>query len=161
MQTRRASRRYFLAIQHSVCRTLILFLNQLQGSSFCRPAKRAMVIFIKARECSALTGYLLLIGIPSSVVNLWSVDNEAVYRLTELFYKFLSRGMPLDLSLQKAKMEFIATASRDRTMPYYWASAVIEGRIDPVVALADIFFEKLFCVDRYFYLSDLFGDSVL
>ena len=30
-------------------------------------------------------------------------------------------------------------------MPYYWASAVIVGRTDPVVAPADIFFERLLC----------------
>ena len=124
-----------------------------------KPATRLIVLsacetgngnFYKSEGVFSFNRVFASIGIPSSVVNLWSVDNEAVYRLTELFYKFLSRGMPLDLSLQKAKMEFIATASRDHTMPYYWASAVIVGRTDPVVAPADIFFEKLLCAIAIF-----------
>lgn len=41
------------------------------------------------------------LGIPSSVINLWSVDNESTYKLTELFYKYVSRGLDLDLALQK------------------------------------------------------------
>ena len=31
------------------------------------------------------------IGIPSSISSLWQVDNESTYRLTELFYKWLSK----------------------------------------------------------------------
>ena len=72
------------------------------------------------------------IGIPSSVINLWSVDNESTYRLTELFYKYVSAGQPLDISLQKAKLDFIAGASKEKKLPYYWAAAIVVGKTDRV-----------------------------
>jgi CHAT domain-containing protein/Tfp pilus assembly protein PilF len=74
------------------------------------------------------------LGVPSSVINLWSVDNESTYKLTELFYKYVSEGIPLDISLQKAKLEFIASSSKEKRLPYYWAAAIIVGKTDPVKA---------------------------
>ena len=49
------------------------------------------------------------LGIPAAISNLWSVDNESTYQITELFYKYLSQGLPTDIALQKAKLEFINT----------------------------------------------------
>jgi CHAT domain-containing protein len=46
------------------------------------------------------------IGIPAAITNLWSVENASTYKLTELFYKYLTRGIPSDIALQKAKLEF-------------------------------------------------------
>ncbi len=43
------------------------------------------------------------LGIPSSITNLWMADNESTYRLTELFYKELAKGLPQDIALQQAK----------------------------------------------------------
>ncbi len=72
------------------------------------------------------------LGIPSSVTNLWAVDNESTYRITELFYKYVSEGLPLDISLQKAKLDFISASSKEKRLPYYWAAAIVVGRTDPV-----------------------------
>jgi CHAT domain-containing protein len=72
------------------------------------------------------------LGIPSSISNLWSVENESTYRLTELFYKYLAEGLPLDVSLQKAKLEFLKTASREKQLPYFWAALILSGRSDPI-----------------------------
>jgi len=72
-------------------------------------------------------------GIPSSVINLWSVDNESTYAITELFYKYVARHYPLDVALQKAKLEFISHATREKKLPYYWAATVLVGKTDPVI----------------------------
>lgn len=71
-------------------------------------------------------------GVPSSISNLWAVDDLATYRLTELFYKYLSAEMPVDIALQKAKLEFLKTASKQQTLPYYWAATVLVGKTDPI-----------------------------
>ncbi|HTQ66148.1 MAG TPA: CHAT domain-containing protein, partial [Puia sp.] len=70
------------------------------------------------------------LGIPSSIINLWSVDNQSTYRITELFYKYLSEGMPMDIALQKAKQEFFLHASKEQRLPYYWAAAIVAGKAD-------------------------------
>jgi CHAT domain-containing protein len=72
------------------------------------------------------------LGIPSSVINLWSVDDESTYRLTELFYKYVNEGLALDQALQKAKLEFISSSSREKRLPYYWAAAVLVGKSDKI-----------------------------
>jgi hypothetical protein len=72
------------------------------------------------------------IGIPSSISNLWSVDNISTYRLTEYFYQYLSQGLPVDVALQKAKLEFLTVASGENKLPYYWASAILIGKTDSV-----------------------------
>jgi len=72
------------------------------------------------------------LGIPSSIINLWSVENESTYKITELFYKYVAEGLPLDVALQKAKLDFIDTSPKKRRLPYYWAAMVVVGKTDAV-----------------------------
>lgn len=72
------------------------------------------------------------IGIPSSVTNLWAVDNQSTYRLTEIFYKYLSEGVPIDVALQKAKLRFLSDASKENNMPYYWAATIVAGKTNAI-----------------------------
>ena len=72
-------------------------------------------------------------GIPAAISNLWSVENESTYRNTEFFYKYLSQGMPMDIALQKAKIEFINSAStEEEKLPYFWASSILIGKVNSI-----------------------------
>ncbi len=70
------------------------------------------------------------LGIPAAISNLWSVENESTYQLTELFYKHLAQGLPTDIALQKGKLEFMQNASKEKLLPYYWAGQVLVGKTD-------------------------------
>jgi hypothetical protein len=70
------------------------------------------------------------LGIPSSVSNLWEIDSHSAYKITELFCKYLSEGMPLDVALQKAKKELRATS--ENRLPYYWAAPILVGKADAI-----------------------------
>ncbi|MGK2861546.1 MAG: CHAT domain-containing protein, partial [Chitinophagaceae bacterium] len=70
------------------------------------------------------------LGIPAAISNLWSVENESTYQLTELFYKHLAQGLPTDIALQKGKLEFMQNASKEKLLPYYWAGQVLIGKTD-------------------------------
>ena len=72
------------------------------------------------------------LGIPAAITNLWSVDNGSTYLLTELFYKWLAKGLPTDVALQKAKLEFLQTSSKEKSMPCYWAGPVLVGKTDTI-----------------------------
>jgi hypothetical protein len=72
------------------------------------------------------------LGIPSSISNLWAVDSKATYRLTELFYTYLTAGEPIDVALQHAKLKFIGSSSDQNFLPYYWASTIVVGRTDRI-----------------------------
>ncbi len=71
------------------------------------------------------------LGIPSSVANLWVIEDLSNYRITELFYQYLSKGLPIDVSLQMAKKEFIKTAG-EKKLPYFWSASVLVGKTDAI-----------------------------
>ena len=72
------------------------------------------------------------LGVPSSVTNLWSVENVSSYRLTGLFYKYIKLGLPIDVALQKAKLEFIRSSTKEKSLPYYWAATILAGKTDAI-----------------------------
>ena len=72
------------------------------------------------------------LGIPAAVTTLWSVDAESTYQITELFYKYLSKGFPTDIALQKAKLEFLKTASKEKSLPYFWAGPILSGKTETI-----------------------------
>ena len=83
-------------------------------------------VFSFNREFAAL-------GVPASISNLWNVDDQSSYRLTELFYKYLSRGLPADVALQSAKKEFISTTTfNENKLPYYWAAPILVGQSESI-----------------------------
>jgi CHAT domain-containing protein len=69
------------------------------------------------------------VGVPSATVNLWSVDDQSSYRLCELFYKFLAQGLPSDIALQKAKLQFMSAMGKEKSLPFYWAAPVLAGQV--------------------------------
>jgi CHAT domain-containing protein len=86
------------------------------------------------------------IGIPSSVINLWSVDSKSTYQLTELFYKYLAKGMTTDLALQSAKLEFIKSSGKEQTLPYYWAAVILVGKSDAIMSETPFPWKPIFIV---------------
>jgi CHAT domain-containing protein len=68
------------------------------------------------------------LGIPGSVINLWAVEDESTYKMTEYFYKYISQGLPPDIALQKAKLNFIDNSPLEKKLPYYWAAPVFVGK---------------------------------
>ena len=72
------------------------------------------------------------LGIPSAITNLWAIDNQSTYRITEVFYRYLSAGMPVDIALQRAKLDFIKMSSKKNKLPYFWAGCILAGKSDPI-----------------------------
>ena len=73
-------------------------------------------------------------GIPSTITNLWQADNQATYQLTENFYDYLKMGLPKDLALQKAKLEFLRDDKTNHSLPFYWAATIVLGDTAPLHA---------------------------
>lgn len=122
-----------------------LFLSELIG--YTKPVTRLIVL--SACETGSGKNFqgegvfnfnrgFATLGIPSAVTNLWAIDNEATYRITELFYKFLANHLPPDIALQKAKLEYMQMAPKEKTLPYYWAASIFTGKTD-VIELQKVF----------------------
>ena len=72
------------------------------------------------------------VGNPSAISNLWSVEDQSTYRITELFYKYLADGFPTDVALQKAKLDFIQNGDKEKGLPYYWAAPILVGNAEVI-----------------------------
>lgn len=120
---------------------LIYFSDSALALSELIPEKKPLTRIIVLSACETANGEFYqgegvfsfnrefaALGIPTAVVNCWSVDNKATYRLTELFFKYLSQGEPADIALQKAKKEFFRSESAEQRLPYYWAAPVVTGQ---------------------------------
>lgn len=70
--------------------------------------------------------------IPATLTTLWSVKNQSTYTLNDLFYRYLSKGYPKDISLQKAKIEFLQSQSGEKQLPIFWVAAVLVGDAEAV-----------------------------
>ncbi len=68
-------------------------------------------------------------GCPSTVVSLWQTNDEVSAWLLEAFYAYLSQGIPKDLALRQAKLDFLADPQTDayQAQPYFWATLVLWG----------------------------------
>ena len=82
-------------------------------------------VFSLARGFAAL-------GVPSIVTTLWSVEDQSTYRLAELFQGQLARGLPKDIALQRAKLQFYESATLIEQLPNHWAGVILLGNADPL-----------------------------
>ena len=105
------------------------FKTQLLVLSACKTAvgKNA-----KGEGILSLSRGFAALGVPATLTTLWSVENQATYTLNELFYRYLSKGYPKDISLQKAKIEFLQSQSGEKQLPTFWAAAVLVGDAEAV-----------------------------
>lgn len=73
-----------------------------------------------------------LTGIPAIITTLWQIDNKATYELTEQFHRLLSQGLPKDIALQRAKLQFLADHDNSNQLPYFWAASILLGDTTPL-----------------------------
>ena len=66
-------------------------------------------------------------GVPGIVMTLWAVEDQSGSELMKLFYQHLSDGYEIDIALQKAKLEYLATADMLTAHPYLWSGYVNIG----------------------------------
>ncbi len=73
-------------------------------------------------------------GVPSTVMSLWKVDDEATERIMTYFYEHLSDGETKDEALKNAKLDYLKYTDDDLLKhPYYWSGFVISGNTEALV----------------------------
>lgn len=71
-------------------------------------------------------------GVPSIVMTLWEVDDKSGADIMTAFYSHLKDGLSKDVALQKAKLDYLSTASQLRAYPYFWSAYVNIGTSKPL-----------------------------
>lgn len=72
-------------------------------------------------------------GSESILTSLWKIDEQSSATIVENFYGYLKKGLPKDEALQKAKLDYIASAEGRIITPQYWAGLVLIGDTSPIV----------------------------
>lgn len=71
-------------------------------------------------------------GSESILTSLWKIDEKSSAEIIENFYSYLKEGLPKDEALQKAKLDYLATAQGRTLAPQYWAGLVLIGDTSPI-----------------------------
>jgi tetratricopeptide (TPR) repeat protein len=70
-------------------------------------------------------------GVENIVATHWSVADKSSASLMGYFYNYLLKREPVDIAMQKAKIDFLKYEDPLRSHPYYWAGYISIG--NPVV----------------------------
>jgi CHAT domain-containing protein len=117
----------------------VLFLSELMNER--KPATQLIVLsacetgtgkWYRGEGVFSFNRAFAALGVPSSITNLWSVDNVSAYRITELFHKYLAEDLAIDIALQRAKLQFIKESSKEKSLPYYWAATILAGKTNAI-----------------------------
>lgn len=73
-------------------------------------------------------------GVPSIVMTLWDVQDNSSSEIMKQYYTYLHQGLPKDIALQKAKLEFLDGSNMLKAHPYYWSAYIITGDSSPIIA---------------------------
>ncbi|WP_445717581.1 CHAT domain-containing protein [Flavobacterium sp.] len=67
------------------------------------------------------------IGVKSMLLSSWAIDEQSSIQIIRSFLKYLDAGYTKSEALQKAKLDYLATASPRTANPLYWAGLNITG----------------------------------
>lgn len=70
---------------------------------------------------------LLINGSRVIVFSFWDVNDKLGYEISKLFYENIHAGLPVDLALNKAKVDYYKHSVNLKRTPYYWATFNIVG----------------------------------
>ncbi|MFV0593268.1 MAG: CHAT domain-containing protein [Draconibacterium sp.] len=117
-----------------------LFISELYNESF--NAKMAVLsacntgngFYENGEGVISLSRAFTYAGIPSTVMSLWKVDDEATAQIMTRFYTHLKAGETKDEALKNAKLDYLKYADDPLLKhPYYWSGFVIAGNTAALV----------------------------
>ncbi|NEW81172.1 MAG: CHAT domain-containing protein [Mariniphaga sp.] len=77
----------------------------------------------------SLARSFVLAGVPAVIETLWPVEDVAGSKIMGSFYKYLAQGMPKNIALRQAKLDYISTTSPSFVNPQFWAAYTLVGDV--------------------------------
>lgn len=71
-------------------------------------------------------------GVPAILATLWPLHDKSAEKLMQGFYSYLEKGYTKDEALRQAKLDFLESAGRLHSHPFYWAAPVLWGNSTPI-----------------------------
>ncbi len=83
---------------------------------------------IKGEGIMSLSRAFMYAGCPSVVTSLWKAHDGTTHVITKQFYQNLYDGLPKDVALQQARLDFLENKSNNSSIhPFHWASFIHIG----------------------------------
>jgi CHAT domain-containing protein/tetratricopeptide (TPR) repeat protein len=92
--------------------------------------------FEQGEGVMSLARSFMYAGVPSLVVSLWQVNDASTALIMQAFYTYLKEGLPKDLALRKAKLDYLKVGTGIAAHPAYWAPFIQIGTADALVEKA-------------------------
>lgn len=113
---------------------------------------------IRGEGVSSLTRAIRATGARSVVSTDWKADDRRVPKIMIPFYEKLATGIPKDIALQEAQLNFINQMDEVDRHPYFWATYVVYGNVAPLPVKTEISYWKWgililiagLCFQRYY-----------
>lgn len=71
-------------------------------------------------------------GCPSIIASLWSASDASSKEILIPFYQHLQEGLPKDIALQKAKLQYLEQSAPSYVAPSYWSNLALVGTADAI-----------------------------
>lgn len=116
----------------------VLYLYELQGHSL--PTELVVLSGCSTARGKPIAGEGMVglqyavrsAGAKSSLATFWPVDDKATVDIMGKFYEGLKAGLPKDVALQKAQIEYLQMNDGIKASPFFWAGPVLSGDTSPV-----------------------------
>ena len=69
-----------------------------------------------------------LVGVPSTVMSLWKVNDRIASELMVQFHSQLNEGTAVDVAISQVKREYLINSDQYTSHPYYWSAFVSLGQ---------------------------------
>ena len=89
---------------------------------------------VQRNNSKSLARGFLSAGVKSVVMSLWRVPDKSTEKIMVSFYEHLKTGVPKDVALQQAKLDYLDQVEDPKQAhPYYWAGFVVFGDTSPLL----------------------------
>ncbi|MBL4650984.1 MAG: CHAT domain-containing protein, partial [Aureispira sp.] len=72
-------------------------------------------------------------GTPSLVVSLWQVNDQSTAHIMSYFYQNIADGLPKDVALRQAKLEYLKIAKDIAAHPAFWSAFIQLGDASSII----------------------------
>jgi CHAT domain-containing protein len=87
---------------------------------------------LKGEGIASLARGFSFAGVKSLVTSLWSVNDATTAELMSGFYQNLTLHKTKDEALRQAKLDYLSTKDAYLAHPFYWASFIVIGDVQPI-----------------------------
>lgn len=95
--------------------------------------------FVHGDGVQSLAWSFIESGCKSTLMSMWSIDDCTTSDFMNYYYNYIHNNENKDIALQKAKIDFLNKAPKQKQHPFYWAAFISYGSMQPINSSSIIF----------------------